>query len=337
MRKAVWAVVLLLVASLALAKAPEKKHVVIAVGGKSLVVYLPLTVAERLGYFKDEGLDVEIQDFKGGSAALRALLGRSADLVVGYFDHIVRLQAQGRDLEGVVLMGKYPGIVLGIQKKLAGEIRSVRDLKGRKVGVTKPGSSTNYFVYYLLVKNGLKPNDVSIIGVGGASSAIAAFEKGEIDAISHVEPVITTLEERGLLKVLVDTRKPEDTLKVFGGPYPAATLYTHRAFVEQHPETTQRLVNAIVRALRWMQGKSADEVVAIMPRSYYQNDPELYKKIVANSLSMFSATGRFPPEGPKTAYKVLSMFDKKLAAARVDLEKTYTNRFVEKALTKFGK
>ncbi len=337
MRKAVWIGILALVASLAWAKAPEKKHVVIAVGGKSLVVYLPLTVAEQLGYFKDEGLDVEIQDFKGGSAALRALLGHSADLVVGYFDHIVRLQAQGRDLEGVVLMGKYPGIVLGVQKKLADKIQSVRDLKGRKVGVTKPGSSTNYFVYYLLVKNGLKPTDVSIIGVGGASSAIAAFEKGEIDAISHVEPVITTLEARGLLKVLVDTRKPEDTERVFGGPYPAATLYTHRAFVEKNPETTQRLVNAIVRALRWMQGKSADEVVAIMPKSYYQNDPALYKKIVANSLSMFSEDGRFPPEGPQTAYKVLSMFDKKLAAAKVDLAKTYTNAFVEKALEKYGK
>ncbi len=337
MRKAVWAGIIALVVGLAMAKAPEKKHVVIAVGGKSLVVYLPLTVAEQLGYFKDEGLDVEIQDFKGGSAALRALLGRSADLVVGYFDHIVRLQAQGRDLEGVALMGKYPGIVLGIQKKLAGEIQSVKDLKGRKVGVTKPGSSTNYFVYYLLVKNGLKPTDVSIIGVGGASSAIAAFEKGEIDAISHVEPVITTLESRGLLKVMVDTRKPEDTLRVFGGPYPAATLYTHRSFVEQNPETTQRLVNAIVRALRWMQGKSADEVVAIMPKSYSQGNPELYKKIVANSLSMFSATGRFPPEGPKTAYKVLSMFDQKLAAAKVDLAKTYTNKFVEKALEKYGR
>ena len=335
MRKWVLAVVALL--GLAWATAPEKKHVVLAVGGKSLVVYLPLTVAEQLGYFEDEGLDVEIQDFKGGSAALKAMLGGSADVVMGYFDHIVRLQAQGRDLVGTVLVGKYPGIVLGVQSKLADEIKSVKDLKGRKVGVTKPGSSTNYFVYYLLVKNGLKPTDVSIIGVGGGSSAIAAFERGTVDAISHVEPVITTLEARGLLKVLVDTRKPEDTIRVFGGPYPAATLYTKRSFVEKYPETTQRLVNAMVRALRWMQGKSADEVVAIMPKSYYQNDPELYRKIVANSLSMFSEDGRFPPEGPKTAYKVLGMFDEKLAKAKVELEKTYTNAFVEKALEKYGK
>jgi len=335
MRKWVLAVAVLL--GLALAAAPEKKHVVLAVGGKSLVVYLPLTVAEQLGYFEDEGLDVEIQDFKGGSAALKAMLGGSADVVMGYFDHIVRLQAQGRDLVGTVLVGKYPGIVLGVQSKLADTIKSVKDLKGRKVGVTKPGSSTNYFVYYLLVKNGLKPTDVSIIGVGGGSSAIAAFERGTVDAISHVEPVITTLEARGLLKVLVDTRKPEDTIRVFGGPYPAATLYTKRSFVEQNPETTQRLVNAMVRALVWLRGKSADEVVAIMPKSYYQNDPELYKRIVANSLSMFSEDGRFPPEGPKTAYKVLSMFDEKLAKARVELEKTYTNAFVEKALEKYGK
>ncbi len=329
-----WIGLLVLILGLALAAAPEKKDVTIAVGGKSLVVYLPLTVAEQLGYFADEGLNVRIEDFKGGSAALKALLGRSADLVVGYFDHIVRLQAQGRDLEGVVLMGKYPGLVLGVRSDLADKVKTPADLKGMKVGVTKPGSSTNYFVFYLLAKQGLKPTDVAIIGVGGGSSAIAAVERKQVDAISHVEPVITMLESRGQIKVLVDTRNKEGAEAVFGGPYPAATLYTHRSFVEKYPETTQRLVNAIVRALQWMQGKSAEEVVAIMPKSYYQNDPALYTKIVANSLGMFSENGLFPEQGPKTAYKVLSMFDKKLAAAKVDLAKTYTNAFVERALAK---
>lgn len=329
-----WIGLLVLLLGLALAAAPEKKNVTIAVGGKSLVVYLPLTVAEQLGYFADEGLDVRIEDFKGGSAALKALLGGSADLVVGYFDHIVRLQAQGRDLEGVVLIDKYPGLVLGVRSDLADKVRTPADLKGMKVGVTKPGSSTNYFVFYLLAKQGLKPSDVAIIGVGGGASAIAAVERKQVDAISHVEPVISTLESRGQIKVLVDTRNKEGSEAVFGGPYPAATLYTHRSFVEKNPETTQRLVNAIVRALQWLQGKSAEEVVAVMPKAYYQNDPELYTTIVRNSLGMFSENGLFPEEGPKTAYKVLSMFDEKLAAAKVDLSKTYTNVFVEKALTK---
>ena len=329
-----WMVVGALVLGLAFAAAPEKKQVTLAVGGKSLVVYLPLTVAEQLGYFADEGLDVRIEDFKGGSAALKALLGGSADLVVGYFDHIVRLQAQGRDLTGVVLMGKYPGLVLGVRSELADKVKTPADLKGLKVGVTKPGSSTNYFVFYLLAKEGLKPSDVAIIGVGGGSSAIAAVERGQVDAISHVEPVITTLEKRGKIKVLVDTRNKEGAEAVFGGPYPAATLYTHRAFVEKNPETTQRLVNAIVRALQWMQGKSAEEVVAVMPKAYYQSDPELYTEIVRNSLGMFSENGLFPAEGPKTAYKVLTMFDEKLAAAQVDLARTYTNAFVERALAK---
>ena len=329
-----WIGLLVLILGLALAAAPEKKNVTIAVGGKSLVVYLPLTVAEQLGYFADEGLNVRIEDFKGGSAALKALLGGSADLVVGYFDHIVRLQAQGRDLEGVVLIDKYPGLVLGVRSDLADKVKTPADLKGMKVGVTSPGSSTNYFVFYLLAKQGLKPTDVAIIGVGGGSSAIAAVERKQVDAISHVEPVISTLETRGQIKVLVDTRNKEGSEAVFGGSYPAATLYTHRSFVEKNPETTQRLVNAIVRALQWLQGKSAEEVVAVMPKAYYQNDPELYTTIVKNSLGMFSENGLFPEEGPKTAYKVLSMFDEKLAAAKIDLSKTYTNAFVEKALAR---
>src|SRR5436190_22571631 len=190
----------------AAAQAPEKKKITIAVGGKSLFYYLPLTVAERQGYFRDEGLEVEIPNFAGGSQALRALVGGSADMVSGAYEHTINMVAKKQPIKAVVLQAKYSSMVLVLPKDKAAKYRSGKDLKGMKIGVTAPGSSTNMFVNNLLAKDGLKPNDVSIIGVGAGAGAVAAMEKGEIDAMSNLDPVISTLEASGKFVAVDDSR-----------------------------------------------------------------------------------------------------------------------------------
>jgi len=307
----------------------EKTKVILAVGGKTAIVYLPLSIVEQKGFFKEEGLEVEIQDFAGGAKALEALVGGSADVVMGFFDHTIQMQAQGRDITAVVQVGRYPGLVLGVRSDLADKVKKASDLKGMKVGVTAPGSSTHFFINYLLSKEGLKPTDISAIGIGTTATAVAAVEKKEVDALVNVDPVMTQLEQRGLIKILVDTRTEKDTAQVFGGEYPAAVLYAKREFVEKNPGTTQRLVNAIVKGLRWMAGRKAEEVVAILPESYAAGNKDLYLQIVAKSLGMFSPNGRFAETAPQTALQVLSLFDTKVAAAKVDVTKTFTNRFVD--------
>ena len=307
----------------------EKTKVVLAVGGKAAIVYLPLTVVERKGFFKEEGLDVEIQDFAGGAKALEALVGGSADVVMGFFDHTIQMQAQGRDITAVVLVGRYPGLVLAVRSDLADKVKKASDLKGMKVGVTAPGSSTHFFINYLLSKEGLKPTDISAIGIGATATAVAAVEKKEVDALVNVDPVITQLDRRGLIKILVDSRTEQGTVQVFGGEYPAAVLYTKREFVDKNPGTTQRLVNAIVKGLRWMEGKKPEEIVAVVPESYYAGDKDLYLQVVAKSLGMFSPNGRFAETAPQTALQVLSLFDAKVSAAKIDVTKTFTNRFVD--------
>lgn len=202
----------------------EKPKVKIAVGGKNLLYYLPLTVAEQLGYFKDEGLDAEIVDFAGGSQALRAVVGGSADVVSGAFEHTVNMQAKGQSLRAFVLQGRAPQIVLGVNPKTMPAFKSVADLKGRKIGVTAPGSSTNVMVNFILAKAGLKPTDVSIIGVGATQGAVAAMRSGQIDAISNLDPVITLLQRSGDLKIVSDTRIVPEADRVFGGPMPAGCL-----------------------------------------------------------------------------------------------------------------
>src|SRR5262247_2887725 len=156
----------LALAGAAQAQGIEKKSLTLAVGGKTALYYLPLTICERLGYFKEQGLDVTINDFRGGAQSLQALVGGSVDVVTGAYEHTIRMQAKGQDIKAVIELGRFPGIVDGVRKDKAASYKSAADLKGMKIGVSAPGSSTNFFVMYMMSKAGLKPADASYIGVG---------------------------------------------------------------------------------------------------------------------------------------------------------------------------
>jgi len=312
---------------------PEKKDVTLGVGGKPALYYLPLTVTEVKGFFKDEGLNVTIQDFQGGSKSLQALMGGSVDVVTGAYEHTIRMQARGQDLVAVIELGRFPGIVVGVRKELADKVNSAADLKGMKIGVTAPGSSTHNIVNFALQKAGLSPRDVSIVGVGASSTAVAAMEKGEIDAISNIDPAISMIDKKVGLKVIVDTRTEEDTIKLLGAPSPAAVLYLRPEFAEKNPKTVQALVNAFYKGLQWIANASAEEIAAIMPESYYLGDREMYVKAVASSLPTYSRTGKITEEGMKGAAALLS-FDEKLDLSKVDLSKTFDSRFIDAAASK---
>ena len=158
----------------------EKPSIRLAVGGKVLVAYLPLTVAERRGYFTKEGLTVEINDFQGGSKALEALVGGSADVVCGAYEHTLYMAAKGLSIKAVALQANSFGLVVGIQKDKAAAYRSLADLKGMKIGITAPGSSTHFMALYLMSRAGLKAGDASFIGSGTGQTAVAAVRRGEI-------------------------------------------------------------------------------------------------------------------------------------------------------------
>jgi NitT/TauT family transport system substrate-binding protein len=324
--KRILVVLLVLGAAFALAQT----RVVLGVGGRTAIIYLPLTVTERLGFFREEGLDVVIQDFGAGARALQALIGGSVEVVTGGYDHTIQMQALGRDIVAFVLLNRYPGLVLAVRKDLESEIRSISDLKGRRVGITAPGSSTHIFVNYLLIKSGLRPTDASIVSTSVGAQAVAAVQNRLVDAISNVEPAISLLDERGLIRVLADTRTAQGTRAVLGGEYPFASLYTTRAWLERNPDKAQRLTNAMVRGLRWMQGKSAVEIAQILPEEFFLGDRDLYIRTLQRNLEMFSPTGRFSETAPLRPLVVLSSFDENVARAQFDLKRTFTNEFVDR-------
>ena len=322
---------------LALAQALEKSKLTISVGGKNLFYYLPLTIAEQLGYFKAEGLDVTIVDFAGGSRALQAVVGGSADVVSGAFEHTINMQFKGQPMRAFVLQGAAPQIVLGINPKTMPNFKSVADLKGKKIGVTAPGSSTNVLANFVLAKAGLKPSDVSFVGVGAGSGAVAAMRAGQIDAMSNLDPVITLLMRSGDMKIVTDTRNMAEAEKVFGGPMPAGCLYAPQPFLDKNPNTAQALTNAMVRANKWIQQAGGGDIIKVVPESYLLGDRAVYIDGFLASKQAMSADGAFPVKGAETAFKALASVDDKLSAAKLNLNAVYTNDFVKKANAKYPK
>jgi NitT/TauT family transport system substrate-binding protein len=310
---------------------PEKSKVILGVGGKPLLYYLPLTIAERRGLFKEEGLEVEINDLAGGARSLQSLVGGSVDVVTGAYEHTIRMQAKGQDIRAVVELGRFPAIVIAVRKEKAGQIKSASDFKGAKIGVTAPGSSTALTAQYAMAKAGLKPTDAAYVGVGGGAGAVAAMKKGEIDVISHLDPVIAKLEADGDIQILIDTRTEAGTRALFGGSNPAAVLYTKQDFIEKNPNTTQRLVNAFMKALKWVNAATPEEIADSVPPEYHLGDKPLYLKAVANSKEAYSRDGIVTAQGMASVLDMLKTLDPELQGANIDVSKTFTDRFVKRA------
>jgi NitT/TauT family transport system substrate-binding protein len=312
--------------------ASAQSKVTIAVGGGACLCYLPTVLAKQLGEYDKAGLSVELVDLKGGSDALKAVLGGSADVVSGYFDHCVNLAAKKQELVSFVVYDRYPGEVLVVSPKHTTEISSIKDLAGKKVGVSAPGSSTDFFLKYLLKKNGVDPASVAVIGVGLGGTAVAAMEQGEIDAAVMLDPSVTVLQGgHSDLRIFSDTRTAKDTLAVFGGEYPGGALYSTAAWIAGHDKEVQALTGAILNTLDWIHGHSAEEIMAKMPPNMVGKNTALYLAALKNTIPMYSQTGKMDPKGADAVLAVFSESSPDVAKANIDVTKTYTNTFVDRA------
>jgi NitT/TauT family transport system substrate-binding protein len=312
--------------------AAAQSKITIAVGGGACLCYLPTVLAKQLGEYDKAGLAVELVDLKGGSDALKAVLGGSADVVSGYFDHCVNLAAKKQELQSFVVYDRYPGLVLVVSPSHNAEIKSVKDLAGKKVGVSAPGSSTDFFLKFLLKKNGVDATGVAVIGVGLGATAVAAMEQGQIDAAVMLDPAVTVLQgSHSDLQILSDTRTQKDNQAVFGGDYPGGSLYSTTAWVAAHEKEVQALTNAIVNTLKWIHSHSPEDIMAKMPAEMVGKDKALYLAALKNTIPMYSETGRMDPKGAEAVLAVFSESSPEVAKANIDVTKTYTNKYVDQA------
>ena len=324
--------------SMACAQAPkpEKPTLVMAVAGVSSQIYfLVPNLASRLGYFKAEGLEVETVDSGSGAKGLQALVGGSADITSGAYEHTIQMQAKGVDIRCIALYGRSGGTVLGLMKNKAKSPPSAKDLKGETVGVSAPGSSTHTFLNVVLGESGVKPDEVSILAVGNAAGAIAAARSGRLGGISGVDPVMTELEMGGDIVILADARTAEGSRAVYGGPYASGCLYVPAEFITKDPGTAQALANAITRTLRWVKNAKLDEIIAALPPEYSRENPALYRTAVERNLPGIPEQGMVDPEAAKTVLRMAARADPKLDPSKIDLSKTFDNRFSQAAAQKF--
>ncbi|MEH0446884.1 MULTISPECIES: ABC transporter substrate-binding protein [unclassified Streptomyces] len=303
----------------------------IMVGGLDKVIYLPAMLTQRLGYFDAEGLDVELLSEPAGVQAETALVSGQVQGAVGFYDHTLDLQVKGKDVESVVQFSHAPGEVEIVSTKTQGDIDSPKDFKGRKLGVTGLGSSTDFLTKYLAVKNGVKVSDFTPVAVGAGPTFIAALQQGSIDAGMTTDPTVATVLDKKAGKILVDMRTPKGSEEALGGPYPSSSLYMQTDWVNDHKDTVQKLANAFVKTLKWMSTHSASEIAGKMPADYSQGNKLLYSVAIKNTLPMFTVDGVMPENGPETVEKVLKAFNPTIKNAEVDLDKTYTTEFVAKA------
>jgi NitT/TauT family transport system substrate-binding protein len=302
--------------------APEIK---IAIGGQAQLIYLPVTLAQELGFYKEAGLNVTLLDFPGGAKALEALMGGSTDVVCGFYDHTIQMAAQGKELQAFIAMLRYPGLVLA-----SPSIDRIEDLKGKTVGVSAPGSSTQMFLNYLLVAHGMKPEDVSSASIGMSATAVGAITHNKVDAAVMTDPALAIVRKQMPgLHLLADTRTAEGVRSVFGvESYPSAVLYSKAEWVTKNRETAAKLAGVITKTLSWMRSHTPEEIRDKMPASFRTDDVATDVEVLRTAQAMLSVDGKFTPEAVEAVRKVLSTSLEAVRDANVDLSKTYSNQFI---------
>ncbi|MFE3743038.1 ABC transporter substrate-binding protein [Streptomyces sp. NPDC059096] len=302
----------------------------IMVGGLDKVIYLPAMLTQKLGYFAEEGVDVQLLTEPAGVQATTSLVSGDVQGVVGFYDHTLDLQVKGKQVESVVQFSHAPGEVEVVSNKAAAGLTSPKDFKGKKLGVTGLGSSTDFLTKYLAVNDGVSTDQFSTVAVGAGQTFISALQQGSIEGGMTTDPTVAQILDKKLGKVLIDMRTPEGSKQALGGPYPSSSLYMNTDWVNGNRETVQKLANAFVKTLRWMASHSPEEIAAKMPADYAQGGKELYAQSIKSTLPMFTTDGVMPADGPETVERVLKAFNPNLKNAKVDLEKTYTTEFVKK-------
>lgn len=313
--------------------AAQNKDVTIGVAGTSTqIALLALNVARTKGFIVDEGVNLEVIDFGSGSKGVQAFVANEVDFVAATFEHAIRLNSIGVPARSVVSMSKAPGIVMAVTKNFAPEFHEMKDLIGKNVGVSAPGSASHTFLKLILNRNGVNPDEVGVVGVGNAAGSVAAIRTGnEIQATVGYDPVMTMLESSGDIEVVVDLRDTEQTRKMLGTDFTFLSLIANKNYIDENPEAVQAVVNGVVKALKWIPTVSPEEVLAAVPEEFWKENKELYLESIRKNLTGLSPDGQVTRSEAEGVYEALLTEDKQVDPAKIDFADTFDNSFAARA------
>ncbi len=314
---------------------PEKSRVILTVGGRTQLQFLPLTIAERLGYFSAEGLDIEVLDLATNARSKQALLEGAADVACGGFEGLIEHHALRNQPQSFCLLARAPQIAFGVSTRSLPAYRRVSDLKGRKIGIMSTGSAAELLTAIVLANAGLALQDVQLVETGGVGAALQAVRTGLVDAMVHMEPVMTLLEQKGDVRIISDARSLQGSQEIFGGLMPATCLFAPSNYLRAQPNTAQAMVNATVHALKWLQTAGPSDLIKVLPETYLFGDRALYLASFGKLRESISLDGVMPEEGVKTALRAVRRRDAGFKSEKLDVERLYTNEFARKAKEKF--
>ena len=307
-----------------------RTRITMMIGGINKIIYATATLAKQLGYYDKAGVDVYPIDAPAGVEEADALVAGQIDAAMGYYNHTIDLQSKGKAVECVVQIGLTPGHAVVVPTNSS--IHTAADFKGKTLGITGTGSSTDFELQYLASKSGVQASEFTRLPVGAGQTFIAALTHGQIDGGITSQPTISTLVNSGQAKVIIDLQNLAETTRAFGGPWPSTCVYMRNDYVKTHREGVQKLVTAIVWTLEWINTHTSAQIAAKMPSSYAPgNDMNLYASAWEASRSYYSKTGVMPTPGPGIVLKFLSQFNPDIAKAKITLGTTFTNQFAFKA------
>ncbi len=302
----------------------------VAAGSADSLVYLPLDVARTLKYFEAEGLDVNLRVMPGSEPAASALLSGSAIFSGDSFDRAITAQAQGKDLKMIVSFARCLGLVVMVRADLKDNILSPADFKGRKIGVTSIGGATHVLAATLAERAGLTPGDYTIVPVGSSTMA-AAFENQDIDVGINADPFATQLLQSGTVVSLADLRTQSGTEQYLGGEFQFSGLLVDGATIKSKPQIVQKMVNAIVKAMAYMQAHSVRELAGVLPDDVTGKDKQLWIDAYSASAGIYPPDSKVSQEGVENAVNVYRLFGIIRPGDKIDTEALYDNSFVDTA------
>lgn len=324
------AAAVLVATALPACSADDGRSINIAVADKANQNNLPVVLADRLGFFRQQGLDVTVDDVRQRSQVTTAVLSGDAQAMTGFYDHACDLRAKGKEIESVATLNRSPG--MAVLARPGSGVDGPADMRNRTFGVASLGGATKYLSDYLAVRNGVPVEQVHYNPAPDGPTFLAAFQHGRVDAGITTEPTISALLHKGLGKVVVDLRTAEGTDAALGGPYPGTSLMLRTSWANAHPEVTQKVVNGVRRALRWMDGHSPEQIADAVPRDFYRGTGKAdYARALAELKGYLNPSARMPPGAPATVSRVLSTVDPAVRGHELDLEQTYTDRYAREA------
>lgn len=301
------------------------------VGTAFQVGTIPLYLAQTLGYFEQEGVEIELQNFSASAKALQALVGGSADVASMLYFQTIQVAAEGQSVQSFFVASHLGGNVIMVTPSAAGRIREAKDLKGATIGVGAIGSTTQFFATSILRKHGISPSDVQWTPIGIGPSAIAAVESGRIDIASvaggdhfHI------LRRHPGLRILSDISTPEGARDLFGeSPAAFYAMVARPEWLRTNAETARRFTRALRRGLHWTAAHSAEEIRAQLPAEFRTSDAEIDHKIIRWGKPFLTADGAMPRGAPETMKRFLDPILENVRTAKIDLRATWTDEYLD--------